>query len=124
MGVLAHLQAKERVLAREVQKLSNDGVRLDETKQGNLMVIPKDQSSIVVEVKERQYEDPKMQAIKDTILKKEITTFTIRDNDGVLRINGRLYVLNVGGLGDQIMTETHSSGYSIHPGSTKMYKDL
>ncbi|XP_047253154.1 uncharacterized protein LOC107843539 isoform X2 [Capsicum annuum] len=124
MGVLAHLQTYKRSLAREVQKLSNDGFRLDETKQGNLMVLPKAQSSIVVKVKERQYEDPKMRAIKDGVLKKEISAFTIRDNDGVLRINGRLYVLNVGGLREQILIEAHSSGYSIHPGSTKIYKDL
>ena len=30
----------------------------------------------------------------------------------------------LGGLRQQVMGEAHSSRYSIHPGSTKMYHDL
>lgn len=65
-----------------------------------------------------------MQAIKDGVLKKEIPALTLADNDGVLRMNGRLSVPNVGELREQGMSEAHSSSYSIFPGSTKMYKDL
>ncbi|WMV30084.1 hypothetical protein MTR67_023469 [Solanum verrucosum] len=44
--------------------------------------------------------------------------------DGVLRYQGRLCVPNVGELSEQILTETPKSSYSIHPGATKMYRDL
>ncbi|KAH0781055.1 hypothetical protein KY290_000653 [Solanum tuberosum] len=44
--------------------------------------------------------------------------------DGVLRYQGRLCVPKVDELQERIMEETHSSRYSIHSGSTKMYCDL
>ena len=44
--------------------------------------------------------------------------------DGVLRYQGRFYVPMLDGLQERIIEEAHSSIYSIHPGSTKMYPDL
>ncbi|WMV25251.1 hypothetical protein MTR67_018636 [Solanum verrucosum] len=44
--------------------------------------------------------------------------------DVVLRYQGRLCVPKVGKLRQQILTEAHNSRYSIHPGATKMYRDL
>ncbi|XP_070008231.1 uncharacterized protein [Nicotiana sylvestris] len=80
-------------------------------------------SSLVTEVKERQYEDPVLIHYRDTTLQKEKTSFEITE-DGVLRYQGRLCVPNVAGLRRQVMGETHYSCYSIHPGATKMYHDI
>ncbi|WMV59032.1 hypothetical protein MTR67_052417 [Solanum verrucosum] len=44
--------------------------------------------------------------------------------DGVSRYQGRLCVPKVDELQERIMEEGHSSKYSIHPGSTKMYRHL
>ncbi|KAH0758100.1 hypothetical protein KY290_021593 [Solanum tuberosum] len=44
--------------------------------------------------------------------------------DGVLRYQGRLCVPNVDDLREHILTEAHSSRYSIHLGATKMYHEL
>ena len=44
------------------------------------------------------------------------------DKDRVLRFGKRLWVPEEQGL--EVMREEHSSIYSIHPGSTKMYQDL
>ncbi|WMV18771.1 hypothetical protein MTR67_012156, partial [Solanum verrucosum] len=44
--------------------------------------------------------------------------------DGVLRYQGRLCVPRVDKLQERIIEEAHSSRYSIHLGSTKMYHDL
>ena len=44
--------------------------------------------------------------------------------DSVLRYQGWLCVLMVDGLQHMIMEKAHSSRYSIHPGSTKMYLDF
>ncbi|XP_070015668.1 uncharacterized protein [Nicotiana sylvestris] len=44
--------------------------------------------------------------------------------DGVLWLQGRLCVPNVDGLRERILDEAHCSRYSIHPGATKMYRDL
>ena len=46
------------------------------------------------------------------------------DEEGVLRIKGRVCVPRVDDLIHTILTESHSSRYSIHPGATKMYRDL
>ena len=46
------------------------------------------------------------------------------DEEGVLRIKGRVCVPRVDDLIHTILTEAHSSRYSIHPGATKMYRDL
>ena len=46
------------------------------------------------------------------------------DEEGVLRIKGRVCVSRVDDLINTILTEAHSSRYSIHPGATKMYGDL
>ena len=48
----------------------------------------------------------------------------IMDEEGVLRIKGRVCVPHVDDLINTILTEAHSSRYSIHPGATKMYRDL
>ncbi|GJT70017.1 putative reverse transcriptase domain-containing protein [Tanacetum coccineum] len=44
--------------------------------------------------------------------------------DGTLCIEKRSWVPRFGGLKELIMNESHTSKYSIHPGSDKMYYDL
>ncbi|WMV30081.1 hypothetical protein MTR67_023466, partial [Solanum verrucosum] len=44
--------------------------------------------------------------------------------DGVLRHQGRLCVPDVDGLRETIVEEAHGSRYSIHPGATKVYREL
>ena len=42
----------------------------------------------------------------------------------MLKQQGRFCVPKVDGLKKRILNEAHSSRYSIHPGSTKIYCDL
>ncbi|GJX59010.1 RNA-directed DNA polymerase, eukaryota, reverse transcriptase zinc-binding domain protein [Tanacetum coccineum] len=44
--------------------------------------------------------------------------------DGMLCLNGRIWIPCRGNLRELIMNESHKSKYSIHPGSDKMYQDL
>ncbi|XP_019262409.1 PREDICTED: uncharacterized protein LOC109240232 [Nicotiana attenuata] len=62
-------------------------------------------------------------AVWDTAPQKEKTLFQITE-DGVLRYRGRIYVPNVAGLRQQVIGETHYYRYYIHPGATKMYRDI
>ena len=48
----------------------------------------------------------------------------IIDEEGILRIKGRVCVPRVDNLIHTILAEAHSSRYSTHPGATKMYRDL
>ena len=45
-------------------------------------------------------------------------------SDGILHFKGRLCVPEEPELREQILSEAHSTPYSVHPGATKMYKDL
>jgi hypothetical protein len=44
--------------------------------------------------------------------------------DGVLRLHGRVCVPRDQELRQRILQEAHATPYSIHPGTSKMYKDL
>ncbi|XP_019238060.1 PREDICTED: uncharacterized protein LOC109218170 [Nicotiana attenuata] len=123
MGVLAHLAVQRQTLGREIQKLANDGVSLDETKEGGIAAYALTQSFLVAHVKAKQDEDPYLVKVKEGVRNKEITAFTLGSN-GVLKLNDRLCVPDVDGLRKAIMEEAHSSRYSIHPCATKMYLDL
>ncbi|XP_009767585.1 uncharacterized protein LOC142182293 [Nicotiana tabacum] len=80
-------------------------------------------SSLIERVKAKQFEDPNLVKIRNGLQSKDILTFSLNE-DGVLKMNGRLCVPDVDGLRYEIMAEAHNSRYSMHPGSTKMYKDL
>ncbi|GJS57330.1 retrotransposon protein, putative, ty3-gypsy subclass [Tanacetum coccineum] len=51
------------------------------------------------------------------------TEFSV-DDDGVVWFEDRLCVPNDQALREKVMTEAHSSLFTIHPGSIKMYRDL
>ncbi|GAU49453.1 hypothetical protein TSUD_407400 [Trifolium subterraneum] len=62
---------------------------------------------------------------KDLDLQRRIgkPEFTVAD-DGVIQFGSRICVPNDAELKRLILEEAHKSGFSIHPGSTKMYHDL
>ena len=80
-------------------------------------------SSFLDKIKGKQSEDEKLSRIQDKVLRGEAKEAQIYE-EGVLRIKGRVCVPRVDELIDTILTEAHSSRYSIHPGATKMYRDL
>ena len=81
------------------------------------------ESSLVSEVKEKQDQDPILLDLKANVQKQRVLAFE-QGGDSVLRYQGRLCVSRVDELLERIMLEAHSSRYSIHLGSTKMYRDL
>ena len=44
--------------------------------------------------------------------------------DGILKFRGWLCVPDDAGVKEEILSEVHRSSYSIHPGNTKMYRNL
>ncbi|KAL5558514.1 hypothetical protein UlMin_034725 [Ulmus minor] len=44
--------------------------------------------------------------------------------DGVLSLKGRICIPEDEELRNQLLTEAHTTPYSVHPGATKMYKDM
>ena len=48
----------------------------------------------------------------------------VLSDDGILKFRTRLCVPNNGDLRRELLEEAHCSRLAIHPGETKMYKDL
>ena len=72
----------------------------------------------------------KIKRCQQQIWEDEASTITgeeqrcIQDEKGLLKFASRIWIPNVQELRREILHEAHSSRYSIHPGSTKMYRDL
>ncbi|XP_070045360.1 uncharacterized protein [Nicotiana tomentosiformis] len=63
-------------------------------------------SSLIAEVKKRQYEDPELVELRERVPQQKKPLLEIK-RDGVLRYRGRLCVPYVVGLRDRIMSEAH-----------------
>ncbi|KAK6789369.1 hypothetical protein RDI58_013168 [Solanum bulbocastanum] len=123
MGSTNHFEEDNKELERNVHRLSKLGVRLMDSTEGRVVVMNGAESSLVLEVKEKQDQDPIFLELKAKVHKQKVLAFE-QGGDGVLRYQSRLCVPRVDELQERIIEESYSSRYSIHPGSTKMYCDL
>ncbi|XP_059295672.1 uncharacterized protein LOC132049013 [Lycium ferocissimum] len=123
MGSLACLQVGERPLAREIQSLANSLVRLDIYEPGRILACVEARSSLLEQIRAQQFDDPKLSKIQDKVLEGKAREARL-DDDGILRIKGRVHVPRTSDLTTLIMEEAYSSRYSIHPSAMKMYRDL
>ncbi|KAH0716802.1 hypothetical protein KY285_012833 [Solanum tuberosum] len=109
MGSVAHVEKERKELEKDVHRLARLG-------NGS-------KSSLVAEVKEKHDSDPILLQLKGVVHQQRVVVFS-QGGDGVLRYHGQLCVPKVGELRQLILVEAHNSRYSIHPGTTKMYRDL
>jgi hypothetical protein len=79
--------------------------------------------TLEVEIREGQLEDVKLKEIRQLIQNNKTSDF-IEDRQGTLWLGKRICVPNLNPIKESILREAHDSAYSIHPSSTKMYKDL
>ena len=68
MGSLAHLQVSRRPLAREVQTLANDFMRLEVNEKGGLLTCLEARSSFLDKIKGKHFTDEKLIRIQDKVL--------------------------------------------------------
>ncbi|GJR37319.1 putative nucleotidyltransferase, ribonuclease H [Tanacetum coccineum] len=81
------------------------------------------ESNLMLQIKEAQRDDGELWAIVQNVEDGKHTEFRV-DDGGVVWFEDRLCVPNDQTLREKVMTEAHSSPFTIHPGSTKMYRDL
>ena len=81
------------------------------------------QPSLVERIKVAQIHDEEIIKIKEKMQSERSSDFQLHE-DGSLWMQGRLCVPNDAELRKEVMKEAHASKLSIHPGSTKMYRDL
>jgi hypothetical protein len=81
------------------------------------------ESTLEAEIREGQLEDAKLKEIRQLIRDNKTSDF-LEDSQGTLWLGKWICVPNLKPIKESILREAHDSAYSIHPGSTKMYKDL
>ncbi|XP_069154498.1 uncharacterized protein [Solanum lycopersicum] len=123
MGSTAHVKFDKKELIKDLKKLSRLGVWLIGSTSGGVSVHSSSEYSLVVEFKKGQHLDPVLMQLKDSELIKMNGFFVLGGVD-ILRYQDRLCVQYVDDFRTKIFVEAHGSKYSIHQGSTKMYRDL
>jgi len=105
-------------------------VLYEEIKRLNLEVVPcgflanlEIKSSLEDQIKEAQKQDDEVTKIKEPVASGGAKCFSVNDQ-GILYFSNRLVVPNSRKIKDLILLEAHESPLSIHPGGTKMYRDL
>ncbi|XP_059311992.1 uncharacterized protein LOC132063460 [Lycium ferocissimum] len=88
MGSLCGVPPEKKELIHELHQLANLGIRLIDSGSVGIDVNNPTVSSLHVEVKERQYEDPQLSHYRDTFHEKEKSPFELHI-DEVLRYRGR-----------------------------------
>ncbi|KAM6577811.1 hypothetical protein CsatB_029648 [Cannabis sativa] len=68
-------------------------------------------------------QEPELVKTRDRVLAGKTSDFSV-DEMGMLRFGNRVCVPMDDGIKREIMDESHTTPYSVHPGSTKMYQDL
>jgi hypothetical protein len=86
-------------------------------------VVMEVEPTLEVEIREGQLEDAKLKEIRQLIWDNKTSDFS-EDSQGTLWLGKQICVPNLKPIKKSILREAHDSGYSIHPGSTMMYKDL
>jgi hypothetical protein len=79
--------------------------------------------TLKAEIKKAQLEDEKLKEIWQHIKENKTSYFT-EDSHGTLWLGKRICVTNLKSIQELVLREGHDSTYSIHPGGTKIYKDL
>nr|GFA62681.1 DNA/RNA polymerases superfamily protein [Tanacetum cinerariifolium] len=116
-GMIAGIKVEEEII-RDLERLDIElYVRRQHGYWASLRVEP----DLISRTKEAQKEDNEIWTIVENLDKQ--VEFHI-DDDNVLWQGTRLVVPNDASLRETLLTEAHSSPFSVHPGSTKMYHDL
>nr|GFC48787.1 putative reverse transcriptase domain-containing protein [Tanacetum cinerariifolium] len=115
--MVAGIKVEEEII-RDLERL---GIELLVSGQHGYWASLRIEPDLIARIKEAQKEDSEIWTIVENLDKQ--VEFCL-DDDNVLWQDARLVVLNDATLREALLTEAHSSPFSVHPGSTKMYHDL
>uniref|UniRef100_A0A2N9F185 Reverse transcriptase n=1 Tax=Fagus sylvatica TaxID=28930 RepID=A0A2N9F185_FAGSY len=119
-GQLACLLTTQKHILADMEKL---GIEVRASGTGGTYAYLSVKPMLMVEIITQQFEDPELYKLRDRVKAKGVIGFQI-DEKGVLRHGNRLYVPTCGDFRKRIMEEAHSTPYTVHPGATKMYRDV
>ncbi|XP_070011272.1 uncharacterized protein [Nicotiana sylvestris] len=102
MGSLAHIAPAKRLLAKDIRRLEDTGIRFSMGSSEALLACAQAKSSLVERIKATQYEDERLCKYRDEALASKIKDMIV-ESDGVLRMGDRLCVADVDGLRHAIL---------------------
>ncbi|XP_073317624.1 uncharacterized protein [Primulina huaijiensis] len=117
-AVIAQLTV-QRPLQEEIQRFELAVYARSETPNLYTMTV---QSTLRDRIHEGQFSDEQLQKWRLRDESKDRKLYS--EEDDIVRYRDRLWVPSGDSLSEVIIKEAHSTPYSFHPGSTKMYKDL
>ena len=117
---ISMMKMVQRPLLDELMKLEIEIVPMGTVERLSAMSL---QPALLERIKQNQLSDQYLNRVKDEVESKKSKEFEV-STDGVITFQGRLCVPKIGDLQEEILTEAHRTPYSVHPGATKMYKDL
>ena len=80
--------------------------------------------SLLSRMIESQGQDVEMVSIKDRVQSSTGDEGWATHTDGSLQYRGRVVIPQLKNLRDEILREFHFSQFVVHPGGTKMFRDL
>ncbi|GJW37705.1 retrotransposon protein, putative, ty3-gypsy subclass [Tanacetum coccineum] len=116
-GMIAGIKVEEEIIC-DLERLD---IELCVRGQNGFWASLRVEPNLISQIKTAQKDDREIWAIIQNI--DQQTEFRV-DDDGILWQGTKLCVPEDPTLREALMTEAHSSPFSIHPGSTKMYHDL
>ncbi|XP_059291417.1 uncharacterized protein LOC132044898 [Lycium ferocissimum] len=95
-------------MVKGVHRLSKIGIRLSDSEVGGVIAQNMAYSCLVIEVREKQFGDSYLLQMKEGIHEHKASAFEQGGDGGTMRYRGRLYILDVDGLREWIMSEDHN----------------
>ncbi|XP_075481210.1 uncharacterized protein LOC142521923 [Primulina tabacum] len=123
---------REYVLYTDASKLGLDAVLMQNDRRFELALYARTEApnlgtttvqlNLRDRIREGQYSEEKLRKwrLRDESKGRKLYS----EEDGIVLYRDQLWVPNGDSLRDVVMKKAHNTSYSIHPGSTKMYKDL
>lgn len=115
-GQVSTLRPISRKLANEMTRV---GIELLVCQLANISL----QSTFLDKIRASQLNDPELVLIWDDVVVGRSREFSISDS-GMLRYQGNVCLPDDAVLKCEILDECHTTPYSLHPGTTKMYQDV
>ncbi|KAL6313607.1 hypothetical protein AAG906_006976 [Vitis piasezkii] len=120
VGSLAAIRGCHMQLLEDLRSLQ---VHIRVLDLGALVANFRVQPDLVGRIKTLPKNDMQLVQLMEEVKRGSKSDFVLSD-DGILRFGTRLCVPNNGDIRRELLEEAHCSKFAIHPGRTKMYKDL
>ncbi|KAL0394599.1 UNVERIFIED_CONTAM: Transposon Tf2-11 polyprotein [Sesamum latifolium] len=119
-GTLASLGSHNLTLLLELRSINT---KLEVDQMAGLLAALQLKPDLVDQIEEAQTQDPFLLRMLERMKQGKNSNFSIRA-DGVILNGERICVPDVEGLRREILQEAHNAPYTMHPGTTKMYRNL